>query len=247
MECTLEKYPLYCSVLRKGLFWFYMEQRNLKPKVKAEDRPPCSGLYVPDQKSFLFEVSYYKKKINLEVFHCLTDGTGALNFLKELVRNYLMICYPQVEFPPVSEEEISTASDHEEDSFSQYYSKSDYGSVKKSRPAFQLKGERLEQEEMSVLEVVLSAKEVYRKAKSYGVSVTVFLSAALLCAIHEEMPRSQMKKPVTLMVPVNLRNYFPSYSMTNFFGWIEAGQVFEENTRFEEVLQNLQHVFEQNL
>lgn len=148
---------------------------------------------MPDQKSFLFEVSYYKKKINLEVFHCLTDGTGALNFLKELVRNYLMICYPQVEFPPVSEEEISTASDHEEDSFSQYYSKSDYGSVKKSRPAFQLKGERLEQEEMSVLEVVLSAKEVYRKAKSYGVSVTVFLSAALLCAIHEEMPRSQMK------------------------------------------------------
>ena len=247
VECTLEKYPLYCSVLRKGLFWFYMEQRNLKPKVKAEDRPPCSGLYVPDQKSFLFEVSYYKKKINLEVFHCLTDGTGALNFLKELVRNYLMICYPQVEFPPVSEEEISTSSDHEEDSFSQYYSKSDYGSVKKSRPAFQLKGERLEQEEMSVLEVVLSAKEVYRKAKSYGVSVTVFLSAALLCAIHEEMPRSQMKKPVTLMVPVNLRNYFPSYSMTNFFGWIEAGQVFEENTRFEEVLQNLQHVFRTEL
>ena len=247
VECTLEKYPLYCSVLRKGLFWFYMEQRNLKPKVKAEDRPPCSGLYVPDQKSFLFEVSYYKKKINLEVFHCLTDGTGALNFLKELVRNYLMICYPQVEFPPVSEEEISTASDHEEDSFSQYYSKSDYGSVKKSRPAFQLKGERLEQEEMSVLEVVLSAKEVYRKAKSYGVSVTVFLSAALLCAIHEEMPRSQMKKPVTLMVPVNLRNYFPSQSMTNFFGWIEVGYIFSDETTFEDVLLSVKKQFEEEL
>ena len=104
-----------------------------------------------------------------------------------------MICYPQVEFPPVSEEEISTASDHEEDSFSQYYSKPDYGSVKKSRPAFQLKGERLEQEEMSILEIVLSSGEVYKRAKAYGVSVTVFLSAALLCAIHEEMPRSQMK------------------------------------------------------
>ena len=104
VERTLEKYPLYCSVLRKGLFWFYMEQRNLKPKVKAEDRPPCSGLYVPDQKSFLFEVSYYQKKINLEVFHCLTDGTGALNFLKELVRNYLVIQYPSIPFPSLSEE-----------------------------------------------------------------------------------------------------------------------------------------------
>ena len=66
---------------------------EFKPKVKAEDRPPCSGLYVPDQKSFLFEVSYYKKKINLEVFHCLTDGTGALNFLKELVKNYLYLIH----------------------------------------------------------------------------------------------------------------------------------------------------------
>ena len=247
VEQTLEKYPLYCSVLRKGLFWFYMEQRDLKPKVKKEDRPPCSGLYVPDQKSFLFEVSYYQKKINLEVFHCLTDGTGALNFLKELVRNYLMLRYPDVEFPPVSEEEITTSSDHEEDSFSQYYSKPDHGRAKKSRPAFQIKGERLEQEEMSILELVLSAEEVYRRAKSYGVSVTVFLSAVLLCAICEEMPRSQMKKPVTLMIPVNLRNYFPSASMTNFFGWIEAGQVFEATTGFEEVLQNLQQTFRAEL
>ena len=119
--------------------------------------------------------------------------------------------------------------------------------MKKSRPAFQLKGERLEQEEMSILELILSAEEVHRKAKSYGVSVTVFLSAALLCAIHEEMPRSQMKKPVTLMVPVNLRNYFPSSSMTNFFDEIEAGQVFEETTRFEEVLQNLQQIFQTEL
>lgn len=247
VEQTLEKYPLYCSVLRKGLFWFYMEQRDLKPKVKKEDRPPCSGLYVPDQKSFLFEVSYYQKKINLEVFHCLTDGTGALNFLKELVRNYLVLRYPDVEFPPVSEEEITTSSDHEEDSFSQYYSKPDPGRAKKSRPAFQIKGERLEQEEMSILELVLSAEEVYRRAKSYGVSVTVFLSAVLLCAICEEMPRSQMKKPVTLMIPVNLRNYFPSASMTNFFGWIEAGQVFEATTGFEEVLQNLQQTFRAEL
>ena len=73
---------------------------------------------------------------------------------------------------------------------------------------------------MSVLEVVLSAKEVYRKAKSYGVSVTVFLSAALLCAIHEEMPRSQMKKPVTLMVPVNLRNYF-SFLFHDELFWLD--------------------------
>ena len=87
LDRTLEKYPLFCSVLRKGLFWFYMEPREIPALVKAEHRPPCGHIYVPDQKKLLFEVSYYKNRINLEVFHGLTDGTGAMQFLKELVRN----------------------------------------------------------------------------------------------------------------------------------------------------------------
>ena len=77
LDLTMEKYPLFRSVLRKGLFWFYMEPRELPALVKPEDRPPCSRIYVPDQKKLLFEVSYYKNRINLEVFHGLTDGTGA--------------------------------------------------------------------------------------------------------------------------------------------------------------------------
>ena len=158
-----------------------------------------------------------------------------------------MIRYPKVEFPPVSEKRFPQPVITKKTAFRSIIQKSDHGSVKKSRPAFQLKGERLEQEEMSVLEVILSAKEVYRKAKSYGVSVTVFLSAALLCAIHEEMPRSQMKKPVTLMVPVNLRNYFPSQSMTNFFGWIEVGYIFSDETTFEDVLLSVKKQFEEEL
>ena len=46
-------------------------------------------------------------------------------------------------------------------------------------------------------------------------------TAMLLCSIHEEIPKNRQKKPVALMIPVNLRNYFPSQSMGNFFGWIE--------------------------
>ena len=88
LDLTLEKYPLFLSVLRKGVFWFYMEPRDIPAKVRPENRPPCSRIYVPDQKKLLFEVTYHKNRINFEVFHGLTDGTGAMNFLKELVRNW---------------------------------------------------------------------------------------------------------------------------------------------------------------
>ena len=30
LERTLEKYPLFRAVLRKGLFWFYLEHRDIR-------------------------------------------------------------------------------------------------------------------------------------------------------------------------------------------------------------------------
>ena len=242
LDMTLEKYPLFRSVLRKGLFWFYMEPRELPALVRPEDRPPCSRIYVPDYKKLLFEVTYYKNRINLEVFHGLTDGTGAMQFLKELVRNYLTLAYPDQVFAKPDAGETFTDSDYEEDSFSQYYT----GKKRRSgraHSAFQLKGERLEQAEMEIAEIHLSASAVHRKAKEYGVSVTSYLAAAFLCAIYEEVPKSGLKRPVTLMIPVNLRNFFPSVSMTNFWSWIEAGYDFREDTKFEDVLEKMKQEF----
>ncbi len=242
LDLTMEKYPVFRFVLRKGIFWFYMEPRELPALVRKEDRPPCSRIYVPDQKRLLFEVTYYKKRINLEVFHGLTDGTGAVQFLKELVRNYLILTYPDASFPETDIGEELTESDYEEDSFSQYYTgrKSRAG---KSRKAYQLKGERLEQSEMQITELILSASEVHRKAKEYGVSVTAYLAAVFLYAIYEEVPKSRLKRPVSLMIPVNLRNFFPSGSMTNFWSWIETAFDFRENTKLEDVIRKMKEMF----
>ena len=66
LEETMEHYPVFSMVLRKGLFWFYLEQRDLPAKVEEEKRPPCSEIYVPDHKTLLFQVSYYKTRINFE-------------------------------------------------------------------------------------------------------------------------------------------------------------------------------------
>ncbi|MDO4273884.1 MAG: DUF6320 domain-containing protein [Eubacteriales bacterium] len=247
LDSTMEKFPLFQAVLRKGLFWFYLERRELKAIVREEEKPPCSKLYIPDKKTLLFEVTYYKKRINFEVFHALTDGTGAMCFLQELVINYLQLAHPQADLPLPKVNEEVTGKDQEEDSFSQYYSAEAPRNKEKKRNAVQLKGEKLAQDEMHIMEVVLPVKETLAKAREYGVSITVMLTAMMLCAINEEVPRSHLHKPVALMVPVNLRNYFPSQSMANFFGWIEVGYEFKEDTAFLEVLEHVKQEFEKEL
>lgn len=247
LDQTMEKYPLFQAVLRKGLFWFYLERRDIHATVKQEKRPPCSSLYIPDKKSLLFQVSYHNNRINFEVFHGLTDGTGAMNFLEELVQNYLILAHPETELPRVEHEEEITPGDQEEDSFSQYYSSEIPRNKEKKPAAVKLKGEKLVHSDMDITEVILNVKETLAKARSYGVSITILLTAMLLCSIQEEIPRNRQKKPVTLMIPVNLRNYFPSQSMGNFFGWIEVGYVFEEDTSFEEVLFSVKQQFQEQL
>lgn len=248
LEKTLVTYPVFLSVMRKGLFWHYLEKSQLRPVVRKEYKEPCSNLYIRDKKSLLFEVTYYGKRINFEVFHALTDGTGATEFLRELVKNYLYISHKEEGLPdvPLLGENV-TVQDQENDSFSKYYSEVKKKKDKKPR-AFQLKKPRKEVGRLQVNEAVLSVKDLIARSRELEVSMTVFLTTVYLMAIHREMTKQQEKHPVVLMIPVNLRKFFPSDSMLNFFNWIEPGYHFgRDGGDFETVLGHVKEYFEKEL
>ena len=243
---TIQKYPVFLSVMRKGLFWHYLEKSELRPVVR--DKEPCSSLYVRDKKTLLFEVTYYKKRINFEVFHALTDGTGATEFLRELVKNYLYLIHEEDLEPVELSNQYLTVKDQEDDSFSRYYDPDFPRKKKKKIRAVQIKKGGKGYEELQINEASMSVKELLGIAREKKVSMSVLLTAAFICAIHEEMSRMQEKKPVILMVPVNLRKIFPSDSMLNFFGYIEPGYQFGGGKdSFEDVLEAVKLYFQENL
>lgn len=245
---TIQKYPVFLSVMRKGLFWHYLEKSELRPVVREEYKEPCSSLYVRDKKTLLFEVTYYKKRINFEVFHALTDGTGATEFLRELVKNYLCLIHEEDLEPVELSNQYLTVKDQEDDSFSRYYDPDFPRKKKKKIRAVQIKKGGKGYEELQINEASMSVKELLGIAREKKVSMSVLLTAAFICAIHEEMSRMQEKKPVILMVPVNLRKIFPSDSMLNFFGYIEPGYQFGGGKdSFEDVLEAVKLYFQENL
>ena len=245
---TIQKYPVFLSVMRMGLFWHYLEKSELRPVVREEYKEPCSSLYVRDKKTLLFEVTYYEKRINFEVFHALTDGTGATEFLRELVKNYLYLIHEEDLEPVELSNQYLTVKDQEDDSFSRYYDPDFPRKKKKKIRAVQIKKGGKGYEELQINEASMSVKELLGIAREKKVSMSVLLTAAFICAIHEEMSRMQEKKPVILMVPVNLRKIFPSDSMLNFFGYIEPGYQFGGGKdSFEDVLEAVKLYFQENL
>ena len=180
------------------------------------------------------------------MFHVLTDGTGATEFLKELVKNYLYFAHKEEGLEQVALlPEDMTVQDQEDDSFLKYYSKDQKRPKKRKLNAFQIRRKKKDGNHLHVHESVVSVQAVLKRSRELGVSMTIFLTALFMMAINEEMSKMQKKKPVVLMVPVNLRKFFPSSSMLNFFNWIEPGYNFTtQDQSFEAVLKYTKEFFE---
>lgn len=250
LDKTLELFPMYKSVIKKGLFWYYLEASDLKAAVSEECELPCSPILFGNRKRLLFKVSYYKFRINLEVYHALSDGTGALQFLRTLIVLYLQDKHGcELDKDAFALDYDAARSERDDDSFLKYFSKERGGRPRNPRApkAYQIRGDMLPAGQMSITEGLMPSSKIKAAAKAYGATITEFLTAVLVTAIGEGMSLRQRLKPVNISVPVNLRQYFPSLSARNFFAVITVRCKLGPEIVFEDVLAQIRRSFADEL
>ena len=237
LDTLLPKFPPFNVRLRRGLFWYYFEENGRKaPTVREEASFPCTYIHSKLNREYLFRVSYYKNRINLEVFHVLTDGMGGINFLKELVYHYLRLKHPEIS-KLTGNGLTSGTSMNSEDSFLRNYrraSKPLYASKK----AYHIKGEHLRDHQFGVISLSMDINALKTAAHKYGLSINEYLVGVYAYSIYNVcLHAMQSKHPIRIAVPVNLRSYFDSVTTRNFFVMISASlDSAKENLSFEEVL-----------
>ena len=230
LERTLASFPLFRCILKKGLFWYYLERSDLAAQVHPESMPPCSTLYDKNTKNLLFEVTYFDRRINFEVYHALTDGTGALQFLRILVYYYLTARYAGA-FPggPPPLPDTASHARQADDSFQKHYT-SGRAQREKKRTAYRLRGSKLPEYRIRVIEGAVPTQQLLALAHAHHTTLTIFLTSLLIWSVGQEMAMHEKHRPVVVTVPVNLRNYFPSESARNFFSIIEVGYDFSKGS-----------------
>lgn len=214
---TIIDIPNFCVVMKRGAFWYYLEESLIRPIVKEENKRPCGPIYDKNVKKLLFEVTYFKKRINLEVYHALSDGTGALEFLKTLVVNYIKL-KEKDEFKDKTINIDLDASNYQKnsDSFEKYYDKKAQKSDKLKK-SYTIKGEKLDYNSLKIIEGIIPLNQALEKAHEYKCSLTSLMAGVLIKAIYDEMDLRDKDKSIGLDMPVNLRKYFESASLRNFF------------------------------
>ena len=224
LDVTARRFPSIAVRLRRGVFWYYLEEIPKTPSIQPEKSCPLAHAPFHEVRQCAFRVLVYKNRVAVEFFHALTDGTGALVFVKTLLAEYLSEKYGlsvpaekgvlgRLEEP--SPEEL-------EDSFARYA-----GDVTASRAestAYHLSGTPERDGYKNLVTMMIPAERLRACAKEHGVSVTELLCAAMMQAIGElqaeKVPNVRHRKPVKVLIPVNLRNLFPSRSLRNFASYI---------------------------
>lgn len=237
LNLVLPKMDGFDLRLRMGVFWYYFEENGKPaPRVREESNFPCRLIQQNKNRNYMFRVTYYKYRINLEVFHVLTDGMGGINFLKELTYQYLRLAHPELK-ELVGDSLNSGTSLNREDSFLKNYKKSATKGYQ-TKKAYLLKGEMLPRGEFGVMHGYMEIPPLKEVCHSYGCSINEYLVAVYVWSVYTEcMKGMPSERPIRVAVPVNLRPYFNSITTKNFFVMVSAEfHPTKEIYTFEEVL-----------
>ena len=247
LKLTLEKYKVFKVKMRKGLFWYYFEENDKNPIITIESEYPFKKINTKENNDYLFKVTYFSNKINIDFFHALTDGTGGLEFLNDLTYRYLELKYPNNLIADKINEEIVLKES--ENAYRKNYKVTD---TKKNKigKAYLLKGETLNTGEFAINHFNINVNELKKVSKDNECTISAYLVAMIAYSIYETNYNiNDGKRPINISVPISLRKYFPSETISNFFSYMIINLNFKQSKiyKFEDILELVKKEFEKKM
>ncbi len=234
LKALIPRFPYYQVHLRRGAFWYTLEENPRTPEPVIDSKSPCRYMPIKQRGVFPFRVRAYSRNIAVEFSHTLTDATGALIFVKSLIASYRLIDldsstgeYNDLYKEYMHEPEIflydQIPRDEEyEDAFLNNFDPS-IPTPDQEKKVFHLPGEKLSLGTYRVLTGDMPVAPIMDLAKQHNASITEFLAGIYFQSLQhiQEIVCSHKIRgrwtPLSVMVPVNLRTILPSTTMRNFF------------------------------
>lgn len=244
---TANRFPYFNVHLKRGFFWYYFEQCRNAPLLEDDSTSPSQGYNINKKGLRMFRIRVQGKRISAEFSHALTDGAGAMTFMKTLLAVYCRdkgyapdVFATNLETFGIMNPEMPPSTEEYEDAYQRYFP----GKLPPPEPnpkAWHLREPLLPKGEYRIIEGIASTKQVLDEAKKRGVTMNELLGAVYLDALQEiwfSLPRQPREHFISLEIPVNLRKFFPSRTHRNFSLFILLSENLLLGKRdFEELVQ----------
>ena len=215
---TLKRIPTFNVRIRNGAFWHYFEKNPGEAPIKPDVKNICYRINFKENNGFLFRVYYRGKRINVDVYHALCDGYGAVVFLGTLVGEYLKLQGEEISYNNFV---LDTSEAPRESELEDSYNKYADSKARFKRPdkwVYHYKGTKMPMHTANYTQAEMPFEQLHKISKSYGVTVTEFLAALVIDVLYRQQIKEGKKKQreISAQIPVNLRKAFPSETLRNF-------------------------------
>lgn len=242
VDKSLESHSSFKIKLKSGLFWDYFEYNDKDFIVKKASRRTFNRFNYYKNNGYLIKVRYYKNMINIDFFHMLTDGSGANNFIKSVISNYLDIKNDTDYNKDEKKYEVAY-----QDEFLKNYDKS--FKTNNSLKNVYLFPEKMKRGVNNTYHYTVDILDIKKVSKEYKATITEYLTAIYIYAIYSSLYDKDSKKEIALTIPIDIRKHFNVDTLSNFFVCMKVNpKIYEKNLKsFEEILDSVKEEFKTNL
>lgn len=211
---TIKRFPSFATTVKKGVFWHYLDTAKRRYTVEPESGMPCRPLQISRSGSQSFRVEYHEKRLSVEYFHILTDGSGGMTFLKTLTAEYLRLLgvEPSQAEGVLNINDLPTKSETANEFWRAHKTETISGFVDK--PALQMSGRSSRTKPCRVLHFKMDASSLKQAAQAKNATITAYLLAQLFVA--GKSATDEQTGEISIQVPVNMRKFYPVDTVRNF-------------------------------
>ena len=181
VNTVLPRFDTFNVKIKNGLFWNYLAANN-RHFVVEEESSIIGEYKLKSKTGYCFRVLYYQKRVTLETFHGISDGTGALEFLKSIVYQYLKL--KNIDIP--SEDKIYSEKVvrpiEKIDAFTYSYDKNNKLPLKEEK-AFFLTGETYPDNFNLFVKTTMDTTKFKEVCRSKNATATEYVTALLVYSI----------------------------------------------------------------
>lgn len=213
METMRLRFPTLLVRLKAGLCNYRLETLEQPPKIQQGIHDRLRPMTRRELAESCVRVQTDGQELSIDCFHAVSDGHGALAFVKTLLAAYLTekhgMAIPS-EKGVLHPDDSPRAGEIEDSYLSCNAGGRSTGNL--ASRAFKHRGSPVAGQAETTL--TIEASLLHRRAKELGVTVTQYVTGLLLLA--GDSLRGKNVPPVRIAVPVDLRSRFPSNTLRNF-------------------------------
>lgn len=252
VDITSQRFPYFSVSLGSGFFWHFLELNNLPPRIQTEEEIPCTAFAINRKNELLYRILARENRISVEFIHILTDGSGALEYLKSLLHTYFNLKgRPVADSGDIILPGTQVSEEEYEDGYNKFFQK--LPAPEKLVKAWHLPFRLNEKPRMRTLNAEVSVKEMLEVSRKYKVSITEYFVSVYHLSLQEifvssgKSKRRKITKVLRVQVPVNMRSKLPSRTMRNFSLFVMPEIDLRLGTfTFDEILRTVHYQLQMN-